>query len=450
MTIGAQSPEIYALAFRSSVSRNCPTVGKSPAEFPARTEIEMAKVPSPRFSFINTIGASNKVPRQINRDLIFNQIRTGQPISRAELARVSGLQRSTVSVIVKQLLIEEWIVEGSTGRLPRGRRPTFLNLNEKRGVLALDILPSQTTMAVMNLDGAILAQHLIVLPEDSQEAIDVIVRSIQEMIVANGDRCFDGIGMILPGRFNFKMTESTSTESRRIGPSCGETLFAPNVSWPIGQIKARVEDATGLLVVVDNVANACALSEIWFSGGDGMHDLVVVNVSEEIGTGIFANGRIVRGEGRLAGEFGHVQMEPNGLECSCGNRGCWETVASNRAGVRYYLEITNERPRSFDALLKLAVSGDPAGKAAIDKMCVWLGRGMRMIAAALAPREIVVVGDITPFWYFIGPLIEAEVSRNGLVKIPRLRPAQEGNRARLRSAVALVMSENWLFAKSAN
>jgi predicted NBD/HSP70 family sugar kinase len=82
------------------------------------------------------------------------------------------------------------------------------------------------------------------------------------------------------------------------------------------------------------------LSEVWFGDSDGMHDLVVVNVSEGMGTGIFANGRILRGEGGSAGEFGHVQVDPNGLPCGCGSRGCWETVASNRAGMRYYAEIT--------------------------------------------------------------------------------------------------------------
>jgi hypothetical protein len=120
------------------------------------------------------------------------------------------------------------------------------------------------------------------------------------------------------------------------------------------------------------------------------------HTEERIGTGIFAKGRIVRGKGGLTEEFGHAQMEPNGLECSCGNRGCWETVASNRAGMRYYRKITNEHPRSFDVLLKLAVSGDPARTAAIDRMCIWLGRGMQMIGAALARTEIEVVGVITP------------------------------------------------------
>jgi predicted NBD/HSP70 family sugar kinase len=112
--------------------------------------------------------------------------------------------------------------------------------------------------------------------------------------------------------------------------------------------------------------------------------------------------------------------------------------------MRYYTEITNKPSPPFEALLKLAAAGDPAGKEAIDKMCIALGRGLHMIAAALAPSEIVVVGDITPLWYLIGPLVEAEMRRNPLIRVPRLRPAHEGNKARLRSAVALVMNENLL------
>jgi predicted NBD/HSP70 family sugar kinase len=199
-----------------------------------------------------------------------------------------------------------------------------------------------------------------------------------------------------------------------------------------------------LPVVADNVANACALSEIWFGLSDGMHDLVVVNVSEGLGTGIFANGRILRGEGGFAGEFGHVQVDPNGLPCSCGSRGCWETVASNRAGMRYYAEIAGKPSASFEPLLKLAEEGDAAATQSIDKMCIALGRGMQMIASALAPGEIVVVGDITTLWQYAGPRIEAEMRRNPSIKAPGLRPAQEGNRARLRGAVALVMNENLL------
>jgi len=115
-------------------------------------------------------------------------------------------------------------------------------------------------------------------------------------------------------------------------------------------------------------------------------------------------------------------------------------MASNRAGMRYFEEIAKRPLASFEVLLSLAEKRDPAAKEALNKMCKALGRGMHMIALALAPSEIVVVGDITTLWHLAAPVIEAEMLRYPLVAIPRLRPAQEGNKARLRSAVALIMS----------
>lgn len=108
--------------------------------------------------------------------------------------------------------------------------------------------------------------------------------------------------------------------------------------------------------------------------------------------------------------------------------------------MRYYAEIANRPVSSFDSLLQLALKGDSAGEQALDRMCKALGRGMHMIALALAPSEIVVVGDITTHWDLTGPAIEAEMRRYPLVKVPRLRPAHEGSKARLRSAVALIMN----------
>src|SRR6202453_5120228 len=193
------------------------------------------KSSTPRFSFTNKISASNKIARQINRNLIFNQIRPRQPISRADLARVSGLQRSTVSLIVEELLKDRWIVEGSMGRLPRGRRPTFLNVNGQRGVLALDIHPSQTTLAVADLGGRIIAQSLIPLPEDPQKVNTAIVSAIQQIIAANKDRSFDGIGISLPGRLDNRPAKAVPGKSRSSKP-----IFAPNVRWPIANITSRV------------------------------------------------------------------------------------------------------------------------------------------------------------------------------------------------------------------
>src|ERR1700722_1294063 len=379
-----------------------------------------------RFTFTRRQSASNKTPRQINRNLVFNLVRTRQPLSRADLARVSGLQRSTVSLIVEDLIKDKWILEGSTGRPPRGRRPTFLELNHQRAVIALDIHPSQTTVAVTDLGGKIVAQHVVELPEDPKKAIQPIIAAIRKLMASHSDKSFDGIGISLPGRAD---------------PLRDEPIFAPNLKWSISSIKSRIQKATGLRVEMDNVANACALSEVWFGDSDGLHDLVVVNVSEGIGTGIFANGQLLRGANGMAGEFGHVQMDMNGPRCGCGGRGCWETVSSNRAGLRYYQEMSGAAVApSFAALLKMAEFGDANSIKALKKMAIFLGRGLRMISSALAPSEIVIVGDITTAWPMFGPIIEDELKQNALSSAPKLRPSFEGNTARLRSAVALVMN----------
>ena len=124
------------------------------------------------------LSASNRIARQINRNLIFNQIRAKQPISRAELARTSGLQRSTVSLIVEELLEDRWVVEGLTGEIPRGRKPTFLNVNGQRGVLALDIHPAHATLAVTDLVGKVISVDSVELPENPKDVIGTILAAV--------------------------------------------------------------------------------------------------------------------------------------------------------------------------------------------------------------------------------------------------------------------------------
>jgi predicted NBD/HSP70 family sugar kinase len=379
------------------------------------------------FTFTRKLSASNKTPRQINRNLVFNLIRTRQPISRADLARVSGLQRSTISLIVEDLIRDRWVLDGITGKLPRGRHPTFLELNHQRAVIALDIHPAQTTVAVTDLGGKIVAQNVVALTDDPNKAITQIVSAIRKLIASHSDRSFDGVGISLPGRAD---------------PQLQKPIFAPNLNWPVQSIKSKIHRATGLRVEIDNVANACALSEVWFGDSDGLEDLVVVNVSEGIGTGIFSNGRLLRGANGMAGEFGHIEMIHDGRLCGCGGRGCWETVASNNAGVRYYQEISGKRPpANFAALVKMAQMHDESALKALDRMSEFLGRGLRIIASALAPSEIVIVGDITSAWNLFGPKIEEELKRNAFGKAPRLRPSFDGNTSRLRSAVALVLNQ---------
>jgi predicted NBD/HSP70 family sugar kinase len=382
-----------------------------------------------RIDFTNTQVASSETARNINRSVVLNLIRRKQPISRADLARVSGLQRSTVSVITEQLIDESWVIDGPTERLPRGRRPTFLRLNEKRAILVADIRPAQITVGLADVNGNLLEQVVFPTPADAAAGAQKISARMHDLMRSHPALVFEGVGISLPGRFE---------------PASNRILFAPNLKWRQFDLKGALERSVGLRVELENAANACVLAEIWFGHAENVRDMVVVTVSEGIGTGIFLNGQLMRGSHGMAGEFGHVSLDPSGPLCTCGRRGCWEVYASNRAGARYYEEkngASEEFP--FQELLGRVNSGDANAIDALEKTARALGQGMRMLVAGLAPEEIVVVGEITAQWARIEPLIAAELAEGVLFgKPPRIRPA-EGSTARLRGTVALVLQSQF-------
>src|SRR5205823_6971760 len=139
--------------------------------------------------------ASSEVVRDINRRIVLNLIRTRQPISRADLARVSGMQRSTISLIVEELVAEHWVLEGPTGRLPRGRRPTFLRLNDQRVIIGVDIRPVQTTVALADVNGRFLSQEAFATPHDPETAVAKLITVFRRLMQAHSDKVFDGIGV---------------------------------------------------------------------------------------------------------------------------------------------------------------------------------------------------------------------------------------------------------------
>jgi len=370
-------------------------------------------------------GASSEVVRDINRRIVLNLIRTRQPISRADLARVSGLQRSTISLIVEQLIAEDWVLEGPTGRLPRGRRPTFLRLNDERVIIGVDIRPSQITVALGDANGRFLSQKAMPTPADPSAGIDQIIRTIRGLRALSKQKV-EGIGISLPGRFN---------------PDLDRLVFTPNLQWRDTDLRNPIARATGLEVEVENAANACVLAAVWFDHMEDCRNLVAVTVSEGIGTGLLVNGQLVRGLNGMAGEFGHVPLDPKGPECGCGSRGCWEVFASNSAALRYY----GEPEVSFPELLVRADQGDARAAEALEKQAQYLGRGMRMIVAGIAPERIVMIGDLTKSWHRFGAIIEAEVQDQVLPGggAPRLIPTFEDGMARLRGTVALVLQKHF-------
>ena len=386
--------------------------------------------------------ATSETARDINRRIMLNLIRRHQPISRADLARQSGLQRSTVSLITEQLIEESWVTEGAIGYTPRGRRPRFLHLNNGRaGIIGVDIHPAATSIGVADLDAHFVAQESIPTSGNPSEFIGRLGRRLRGLIRTHPEISCEGIGVSLPGRIDL---------------ASQKLVFAPNLGWSDVDLKTPLEKATGLPVELENAANACALAEVWFGqGSDGVRNLIAVTVSEGIGSGLILNHQLVRGSTGAAGEFGHITLVEDGLECRCGNRGCWEVYASNSAAVRYYVgsgwaarngnrSKSPVTPPTFEDVLRLAEQNDTEATAAVNKMAHYLGQGIALLVTGLAPDVIVVVGDVARVWDKVGPVVDRTVRDRSVTHAnARIVAADPAAQPRLRGTVALVLQKHF-------
>jgi predicted NBD/HSP70 family sugar kinase len=373
--------------------------------------------------------ASSEIARDINRDVVLELIRTKQPISRADLSRISGLQPSTVSSIAEQLVNEKWIVEGAAAVRPRGRRPTLLSLNTGMVIVVADVRPDQAIVAVIDLNGRLLSREKLPLVADPERGVRNLITCIKRLIPEYPEKSFEGIGIILPGR---------------VDPITQRLIMAPNLPWAEYDIKKAIEKAVPLQVELDNDANACLLSELWFGRMDGVRNAVLVTITEGIGAAILANGQLLTGRSGLAGEFGHVSLDPNGPICGCGRRGCWEIFASTRATTDYYCELRPDKPRPTNiGLLNLAEDGDPDAVTALNRQARYLGLGLRVIVTALSPEVVLINGGLTSSWERFGSLVEAELEGSMLSGTPpRIIVTNDVELGRLRGAAALVLQRH--------
>lgn len=393
-----------------------------------------------RIDLSNFQVATSETARDINRRIVLNLIRTHQPISRADLARHSGLQRSTVSVIAEQLIRERWITEGANGHTARGRRPTFLHLNKERvGIIGINVRPVTTTLALADLDANFLAQDSLPTPQQPKQFLAELVPRVRKLMNARPELTCEGIGVSLPGR---------------VDVATQKLVFAPNLGWKDFDLKTPLEKATQLPVELENAANSCALSEICFGRrAEGLRNLVIVTVSEGIGCGLILNHQLVQGSTGTAGEFGHAALVQDGLECSCGNRGCWEMYASNSAAIRYYSQAGSSRGRrtttldktiSFEHLLRLAQQGDGKAVDALQQMAQYLGRGIAPLVSGLAPDMIVIVGEVTRAWEKVGPIIKDTVRQHSFTRAEtQIVPSDPITQPRLRGTIALVLLKHF-------
>jgi predicted NBD/HSP70 family sugar kinase len=384
--------------------------------------------------------ASSETARQINRRIALNFIRRHEPLSRADLARRSGLQRSTVSAIVDQLIEEGWVIEGAVGHVERGRRPRFLHLNVGRaGIFAVDLRPETTTVGLAGVDARFVAQTTWPTPKDPKAFVKELAKTVATFKRAHPQMRGEGLGVGLPGRAD----------------RVGRLVFAPNLGWGRVELQPMLESALGFPVVLENDANACALAELWFGHHpEQLRNLLAVAISEGVGVGLLLNGQLVHGFDSRAGEFGHVCLDENGPPCGCGRRGCWERYASDSAAEQYYADKLGLRRGSakgraptvpaprFADVLRLAAQNDRLAGETLERMARYLGIGIAGLVTGLSPEVIVVVGEVTSVWDRVGPIIADVVGRRSLPHAKtRIVPADRATV--LRGAVTLVVQQHF-------
>ncbi|WP_263408512.1 ROK family protein [Terriglobus tenax] len=378
--------------------------------------------------------ASSEMARDINRDIILELIRFKQPLARADLSRFSGLRPSTVSAIVEQLIQENWVQEGAVIKPARGRPSTMLSVNGDKVTFALDLRPDRVILAVVDLSGRFLSRETIPTSADLRKTVTQIGKRMRSLRDEHSSKSFEGIGVSLQGR---------------VQPATQRVLLAPNMNWHEFDLRKALEDVSGLQVEIDNDANVCLISELWFGRLQGAKDVALVAVAEGVGAAILAGGHMHSGYNGMAGEFGHVSVDPNGPLCQCGQKGCWEMVASSRAAIRAFNNVSRRKVKDIYELLQLSEEGDEQAVQALTEQARALGRGLRLITATVAPELILVVGDITASWDRFGPVVAQELAASMLAgPPPLLRAAGDAELARLSGSAAMLMQRHASYHRS--
>lgn len=378
--------------------------------------------------------------REINRRIALNLIRTRQPISRADLARLMGTGRGAVTVLVNDLIAEGQVFEGATGEAPRGRKPKFLYLDSRRRcVVAVDLRPTRCFMMVTDIVGEPLVGVTSFPTErDPERLVGELAGRIRDTLERHPElgSC-EGVGLVVPGI---------------VDRSGARVLFAPRLGWHDVPFQEPLAARTGLHVVMENSGKACALAQAWSSRGDAGAgaDLVFVSVSDGLGVGVVSNGQLLRGRHNAGGEFAHIPLSLDGPRCGCGAAGCWEAYVSNLATISRYLgrEFDAARPipsdvaaLSVEDVASRARQGDAPAVAAINATARYLGVGLAALVNAVDPARIYLSGEITTAWEAVAPVLRAALDERALEPIRgraeiTVVPAQ--GLPRLRGAAALV------------
>ena len=380
------------------------------------------------------VARSNTI-RDINRQIVLNYVRERGPISRAEIAHETALQRSTVSLIVEELRVDG-LIEEVSGESTGGRPPILLSLRTADAVaIGVDLGTKRTIVATSDLAGRVMEQETFETSSDSKQTTKQIVDLARNLIKRNNGT-IEGIGISLPGV---------------VDPQ-GKELFIPTFKWRNVPLSIDISAATDLPVTMDNDANAAAQAELWFGRPEirEVRDFILVLVEDGVGTGIVFDGQVYRGENGAAGEFGHMTIGQGApVACASGSRECWEAFASERSALARYKNLSHGHngagSTTFGELVDLALTHDGAARTALKETAKYLGIGIANLIRGLAPEAVIVGGPIVRAWPVISDDIRNTVEGTVCRGLPstRIIASTLGSEPTLMGAISLVLASKF-------
>lgn len=393
---------------------------------------------------------SFQLMKSLNRSLILNTIRTNSTISRSEIAKKTKLTPPTVTNIVNELINEQLVLESRSGTSNGGRKPILLTINaNSRYIIGVDVGVKKVRLALSNLDAEISLRKIELMPSADHLDEEIFLAFLQRIIgtflkevIAEKGKLI-GIGVAMHGIVDHET---------------GTSIHAPTLKLEEVPVKQFLEEAFQLPVRVENDAKALALAEKWFGVGKEIDHFVCLNVGEGIGAGIIINDSLVHGSDSLAGEIGHTLVDINGRECSCGNKGCFQTVASGQALKERaknlieqgedtaLVEMAGANSDTIDGQLIFdsALEGDRLAKRLLDETGQYLGVGILNIIHFINPKMIIIGGGVSKAHSFILPPIKDIVRTRALsepAKNTKIVVSELGDEGSLIGACTLVLSE---------
>lgn len=380
------------------------------------------------------VARSNTI-RDINRQIVLNYVRERGPISRAEIAHETALQRSTVSLIVEELRVDG-LIEEVSGESTGGRPPILLSLRTADAVaIGVDVGTNKTIVATSDLAGRVLEEESFDTNPDPEATTRTIIERAGKLLRRNNGT-IEGIGVSLPGLVN----------------SDGTELFVPTFNWRDIPLAKDINAATGLPVTIDNDANAAALAELWFGRPEvrEVRDFILVLVEDGVGTGIVFDGQVYRGENGAAGEFGHMTIGQGApVACASGSRECWEAFASERSALARYKNLSHSlngaADITFSDLIDHALRGEGPARTALKETASFLGIGIANLIRGLAPEAVIVGGPIVRSWPVIAEDIKTTVETTICRGLPstRIIASTLGPEPTLMGAISLVLASKF-------